>query len=260
MQLMLELKVEAAKHRCMIFACFDRNPLRQTQSAIPESTKQFRTRAMAQFTVNFYYPYPTRTYRCDLIRTLLEEAQKRFPVLKVELSDADYTHLETYSAFCSPQEITTYVRTIVNAALSEDRVHPASKGEEGDDLIHINLEVMRSILSSATGSLHILRFDPKPEEDEYCRLCGKGTIPGATKKLTTTPNIPIMKKEPEVVKEGGVVELEEEEEDTPRKSSRTRKRSRRQKEMEEEDERVMKALKEEVKEEDVKDEWGVKKE
>jgi len=193
MQLMLELKEEAAKHRCMIFACFDRNPMRQAQGALPESTKQFRARAMAQFTVNFYFAYPTSAYRSELISHVWALATQAFPVLQVHLSEEDYTHLETYTSFCSPLEIVQYMRVIVNRALSENRTHPASKNDQ-DDKVHINIEVMRATLSSATGSLHVLRFDPKVEEDEYCRLCGKGTIPGASKSVAPKP-IPLMKKE-----------------------------------------------------------------
>lgn len=243
MQLMLELKTEAANHRCMIFACFDRNPLRQTQSAVPENTKQFRSRVMAQFTVNFYFAHPTSTFRCDLIRSLLDHAQERYaPHLKVELSETDYVHMETYTSFCSPLEIINYVRAILNSALSENRVHPASFKE--DKSLYINLEVMRFALSSATGSLHVLRFDPKIEEDEYCRLCGKGTIPGVSKKLAPAPTL--MKKDPKVVKEGGVVELEEEEEEEEKNTASSRKRFRRQKEMKEE-ERILKAFRGEEK-------------
>ena len=217
------LRAQAEASRCFIFACMDHEPFEFSGQKLPDSVRKFRQRVMRQFDVYFFVPAPPPSYRNHALKELWKQATEKWPHLKVDLSDEDYCHLDTYTSYAGPDEILAFVRTVLSDALFKGREkNPFQIAQPAEDngIVTITLSILRSYLSRRSGRDHILRFDPRYEENNMSVLCGKAPVAGMPLTEEQKKNVQLAKRmhkveTPASTLKRGRAELEEDEDSAP---------------------------------------------
>lgn len=217
--LVQSLRTQAQASHCFIFACMDHEPFDFNGQKLPDSVRKFRQRVMRQFDVYFFVPAPPSSYRNHALKTLLQQATEKWPHLKVDLSDEDYCHLDTYTSYAGPEELLKFVRTVLGDALFEGREqNPFNAIRKEDTAITLTLPILREYLSERSGRWHILRFDPRYEENNMSVLCGKAPVAGMPLTEEQKKRVRLAKKmhkdqHPVTTLKRGRAELEQQDDD-----------------------------------------------
>jgi len=216
---LLHLQETAYKTGTIIFACFNKDPLRELQG-IHQSIRDFRIKVMSYFNVFFFVPQPSSTYRKECLETLLTQGVEHLNnngsrKIELQLSDVDYANLDTYTCNAGPLEIWKFTQAVLYDAAFQGR--EKNPHNQDDEKIVITLDVLRTYMNSKAGrGLHILDFDPRYQESDMMVACDKGTLDierdPREQKARNQQQMPVMKKEPKSVIKRGIAPLEEEEE------------------------------------------------
>jgi hypothetical protein len=201
MLFVLNLTKMAATNNFMFICLSDRLATEEVHSNLLQTTRMYRQSVFEQFRARAYLPAPHPVYRRTLIQhlinTFVDHMRDQQVDIAIELSEGDYLRLVDYSAYATVDDICNFFRAMFYDLASDDPpplcrpVDAPKDPETGKPTgpIRITLDVMLDrYLSSATGSPHILSYDPRAIENKYSVDCGRGPIMGTT-PVGGTPGI-----------------------------------------------------------------------
>jgi len=177
-QFMLDLQDEIYRQGMIVFACFDKDPIRAAGQNVSEVVRDMRLKIMSYFGVFFFVPQPSSSYRRTCLETLLNDGAKHLLLhgkkVDIQLSDADFANLDTYTSGAGPVDIWRFCQSVLyDAAFDGSEKNP----HKGKDTVTITLDVLRTYMTERAGrGLHILGFDPRYEENDLMVACDKGSL------------------------------------------------------------------------------------
>lgn len=192
MRFMLDLHEHAKRAEMLVFLLFDRLI---TDPDTVMATKKYREILDEQITPRLYMGAIHADFRRQLLQEQFEahitnnnQCEDRHPIQNA-LTEGDYLNLvDQHTVGATPQQIRNFVRCVFDNLTSR---HPIAYcqplGAPADSPRLLNMAVVTSHMSTATGNLHILSVDGMTAENVFSVATGNGTPAGKNPHAPPAP-------------------------------------------------------------------------